>query len=73
MTMTTKSGAAQPDPQPNAGSYNSPSPRISKTRQEPFTAPSSMDSMRPGQPAAHAGFDAMVNGCGAPTKTPSKR
>ena len=41
-----------------------------KVNQTPFRAPSWMDSMGPGQPAAHAGYDAMVNGCGALNQNP---
>jgi hypothetical protein len=33
--------AKKNDPRPNAGDYNSPSPRISKINQKPYRAPSS--------------------------------
>jgi hypothetical protein len=47
------------------GGYGAPTPRAAKAAQQPYTAPEG-DMTLSGGPA-HAGFDAMENGCGAPT------
>lgn len=55
------------------GGYDAPTPHAAAVAQDPYTAPSGDGSVPASGGVSHAGFNAMENGLGAPTKTPSKK
>lgn len=55
------------------GGYGAPTPHAAAVSQDPYTAPAGDGSVHDTGGVQHSGFNAMENGLGAPTKTPSKK
>jgi hypothetical protein len=66
-------GSVVPDGDGDADGYGAPTPHAAVAAEEPYMAPAGDGSMQPTGGVSHAGWNAMENGLGMPTKTPNKK
>ena len=64
-------GFVVPDGDGDGDGYGAPTPHAAAVAQDTYTAPSTDGSVSGG--VSHAGWNAMENGLGTPTKTSSKK
>lgn len=66
-------GPVVPDGDGDDDGYGAPTPHAAVVAQDTYAAPSGDGSVQASGGVSHAGWNAMENGLGVPTKTPSKK